>query len=364
MLTLTVSPSIVTIRPNSTFDPNVGTAQVLVMGSPYQSTIYLTTGIVTPVGWVGLASFSPAGGLTPVASVMSITAASNCPFGTFRIPIEARTSTPPYDVAYGIITVNVTPLPTHKLTLQCSPGGHTSPPVAEYQLTEIASFGISATADLGNSFQKWMRDGYEVSLSDHIIIEGLTADTVVKAYFVIQYAVTVESSIGGTVDPAPGTLIHIPAGTSIHLIAYAQGGYRLDYWSFNGAQDGNMLDWYYTPRGDVLIRAEFVSMPPDQRLLTIKTVGYGITSPAANAWPFLVGTVTKVTATPLGGSTFIGWTLDSVPITGDVVSSILITMDTNHTLTATFQGGKESDNTLAVLLIGGALVAAAIALSG
>lgn len=373
-ISITILPNTVTVHPTSIIVPSVGKAMATVTSDPFQSYIYLTAESVTP-GWIGAIDFNPIGGMTPLSSEISIIAAGNCPVGIFYFTVTARSSSDPYNVEQVYMAVVVTQEQIFKLTVEASDGGtvDSGTPPGAYQVEETATKILVAVPSGVNAFWRWTRDGLEVEgdpgTPRMLTITGFSANTTVKAWFLPQYQITVKANAGGTVSPDPSTTpFLIIAGETVHLIALADNNHFLNYWIIGGQKDGYLTDWYYEPGRDITIEAVFTSIPAGQHSLTIKVAGQGTTLPLPGSHNYLEvtngqPTQVKITAKPMAGNVFVGWTIDNVE--SGSASPLYLAMDSNHTVTATFQASTEPPSNLPMIaLVGGLAVATIILLSG
>ena len=143
----------------------------------------------------------------------------------------------------------------------------------------------------------------------------------------VAYTLTMTPPMNGTVtkDPDQATYAY---GASVILTATPSSGYLFTGWS--GSLTGSTNPATITMDGNKTVTATFAVSPA--RTLTISVVGSGFVVKSPNMSSYLSGSVVTLTATPLAGSTFTGWSGD---LTG-TTNPTTITMDVNKAVTATF----------------------------
>jgi uncharacterized repeat protein (TIGR02543 family) len=143
------------------------------------------------------------------------------------------------------------------------------------------------------------------------------------------YTLTVTPSplAGGSIAESPDQLSYLP-GTVLTLTAIPAVGYAFTGWS--GDLTGTTNPVTITMNGNKTVTASFAVAPP--RILSVSVTGSGFVVRSPNMSSYLSGTVVSLTATPLAGSMFTGWSGD---LTGST-NPTTITMDANKTVTATF----------------------------
>jgi len=143
------------------------------------------------------------------------------------------------------------------------------------------------------------------------------------------YTLTVTPSplAGGSVAKSPDASSYA-LGTVVTLTATPALGYTFTGWS--GGLTGTTNPVTITMDGNKTVTATFAVAPA--RTLTVSVVGSGFVVKSPNQSSYPSGTVVTLTAYPLAGSTFTGWSGD---LTGST-NPTTITMDVNKVVTATF----------------------------
>jgi len=120
----------------------------------------------------------------------------------------------------------------YTLTIQTTTGGTTDPSPGDYQYTEGTVVTVTAIPSSGYEFDYWILDS--VTKTKNPIDVTMDANHTITAYFAaIEYILTIETTTGGTTDPAPGTYTH-PEGASVVVTAIPDSGYEFDYWKLDG----------------------------------------------------------------------------------------------------------------------------------
>ena len=184
-----------------------------------------------------------------------------------------------------------------------------------------------ATPAEGSSFSGW--SGHLNGKSNPIKLVMDSSKSVTANFTQNQYtlAITVTPSAGGTVSPNISPPYHY--GDVITLTESPNAGYNFSGWSGDGT--GSSSTRSVTVTGDMNVWATFT---PIIYPLTISYAGSGGGSVTLNpsGSSYASGTVVTLTATPLAGSSFTGWSGD---LSG-TSNPINITMDSAKTVVAEF----------------------------
>ncbi len=143
---------------------------------------------------------------------------------------------------------------------------------------------------------------------------------------IIQYTLTIDTTAGGTTDPAPGSYTY-DYGTEVSVTAVPNSGYQFSGWSGDATGTTNPIT--VTMDGDKSITANFSTI---QYTLTIAAGAGGTTNPAPGNYTYDTGTQVAVTAVPNDGYQFSHWSGDASGTT----NPITITMDADKSITANF----------------------------
>jgi alpha-tubulin suppressor-like RCC1 family protein len=153
-------------------------------------------------------------------------------------------------------------------------------------------------------------------------------------------ALTVSSTIGGSVTaPGQGTFSY-DAGTVVNLVAQAEAGYRFVKWTgdVGTIADVNAASTTVTMNGDYSIEADFAAIPPVQySLATSSTRGGSITRPGEGTFAYNAGTVVDLVAKADEGYEFVTWTGDVSTIKNVDAAQTTITMNGSYSIGASFE---------------------------
>jgi len=153
-------------------------------------------------------------------------------------------------------------------------------------------------------------------------------------------ALTVSSTIGGSVTvPGQGTFSY-DAGTVINLLAEAEAGYEFVKWTgdVSTIADVNAAATTITVDDDYSIEAEFAAIPPVQySLATSSTAGGSITMPGEGTFMYDEGTMVNLVAEAEEGYKFVSWTGDVSNIEDLDAAHTTIIMDDSYSITANFE---------------------------
>jgi M6 family metalloprotease-like protein/uncharacterized repeat protein (TIGR02543 family) len=208
------------------------------------------------------------------------------------------------------------------------PGDATTDTSGNYSAT--VDYGWSGTVTptkTGYSFSPPSRDYADVT-SDQLN-HNYTAS-------IVQHTLIIVCGEGGKTTPSPGTYIY-DYGTEVSITATPESGCRCAGWTGDvpaGCENDNPVT--ITMDSDKTITADFIR----QYTLTIAAGAGGTTDPAPGNYTHDSGTQVQVTARPDSGYQFSGWTGDATGAT----TSITITMDSDKSITATFEPKPKGDD--------------------
>jgi len=148
---------------------------------------------------------------------------------------------------------------------------------------------------------------------------------------VITHALTANISGSGQVGLNPAGGVY-NAGTVVTLTATPSTGFQFSGWS--GDLSGSTNPATLTMNANKTVTATFTPLPPTKRTLTLNQVGSGnvALNPAGADGVYDHNTVVTLTATPMPGFQFSGWSGDLSGSTNPTT----ITMDGNKTVTPAF----------------------------
>ena len=241
----------------------------------------------------------------------------------------------------GTVTANFAHV-TATLTMAVTGNGSTDPAVGEHTVNTVTAINITATADANNHFVSWTvtEDGVVANSESASTTVTLTGNTSVTANFAHDTAtLTVVTTSGGTVDPAPGNHV-VNTATAINITATADANNHFVSWTVtaNGVMGNLKLPTTtVTITGNTTVTANFAHDTAILIMMAAPAEG-GTTNPLP-VWQNTVNTATaiNITATPAENYHFVNWTVVGNGAVGDANSAATtVTITGNTTVTANF----------------------------
>ncbi len=190
---------------------------------------------------------------------------------------------------------------------------------------------LTAEPETGWDFAGWSGDLSGAANPANITMDG---DKVVTATFTAEPppTYTLEVSVVGsgtvTLDPPGG---EYASGAVVTLTAAPETDWYFAGWS--GDLGGLLNPQSLTMNSDKVVTATFTSEPPVTYTLDVTVVGSGTVALNPLGGVYVSGTVVALTAVPLAGWEFVGWSGD---LSG-AANPASITMDGDKAVTATFE---------------------------
>jgi uncharacterized repeat protein (TIGR02543 family) len=230
------------------------------------------------------------------------------------------------------LVANFAPVAIGKVALNLSANPIAGGTVAGQGQFDIGStVTASATPNAGYTFVNWTDNGVAVSTSSSYQFILATNKTLVANFRAIpasQFAVVLSSNpaAGGSTIGAGS----FASGTSVTVTATANAGYTFVNWTDNGVQVSTSPAYTFPLSANRTLVANFLLNTYTLTVNANALMGSATKNP--NLAVYNSGTNVQVTATPLAGFTFTGWTGDA---TGSI-NPLTVNMTSNKVITANF----------------------------
>jgi hypothetical protein len=265
-------------------------------------------------------TYSGSGGSTAGASVAERllgSAASVGVNGTFS-------SSTDWAVVAAEIRSGGTPSTPVNLSVVSAPGGQVSINPSGGSYAPGTTVTLTALPDPGFAFTGWSGALSGAANPTTLLMD---ADKSVFASFssASQYTVTIQPTTGGSVTLSPPGGVYA-AGTLVSVTAVPASGYRFGSWG--GALSGTSNPTTLLVDANKTISASFIR----RYTVSVSTTGSGSVSPSPSGGVYDVGTLVTLTAVPVSGASFLGW---SGALSGTTNPATLL-VDANKSVTANF----------------------------
>ncbi|MGQ9539102.1 MAG: PKD domain-containing protein [Candidatus Bathycorpusculaceae bacterium] len=186
------------------------------------------------------------------------------------------------------------------------------------------SVQLTAPTVSGYMFQYWDVDGVSQGSGVNPITVVMDAPHTATAHYTVQvitYTLKIETTAGGTTNPAPGTYTYAQ-GSIVQVTATPSGGYVFDHWELNGTNVGTATTYMVMMNANYVLKAFFKTAP------TPPTVSI---SPMTAS--ILVGQRVTFTSTVSGGTPpyHYQWYVNNQPVSGATSESWTFTPTTTGT---------------------------------
>jgi len=222
----------------------------------------------------------------------------------------------------------------YNLTIGETTGGTTSPITGNYTYWEGTKVNVTASPFLGYAHTDWKLDDVNIGSPFNPICLTMNKSCTLKAIFswVGICNLTITSTEGGTLNPATGYHSYTN-GTLVEISAIPSLGYTLDHWELDNVSIGQSNLIIANMNESHSVHAVFSWAGICN--LTITATSGGTTLPTPGTYSYTNGTE-QVTVNAIAGSSYVfdHWELDGNTYSG---SSITVTMNQNHALTAVFR---------------------------
>jgi len=195
-------------------------------------------------GWTGTGSVPPSGTGTSVGFTL------NAPSS---ITWNWKTQ---YLLTVVTDPAGLSPQPTR------NPSGEAGP-ANSWWYDATTSVTLTAQSVSGYNFNYWDVDGASQGSGVNPITVVMNAPHTATARYtpIITYTLKIETTTGGTTNPAPGTYTY-NAGSQVHVTAVPSSGYVFDHWELNGTNVGTATTYTVTMNANYVLKAFFRSAPP------------------------------------------------------------------------------------------------------
>ena len=207
----------------------------------------------------------------------------------------------------------------HLLTVVTNPAGLTPQPTRipvgeagtanSWWYDADTSVTLTAQTVTGYTFNYWDVDGASQGSGVNPITVVMDRPHTTTAHYTVQvitYTIKIETTTGGTTNPAPDTYTYT-AGAQVQVTATPSSGYMFDHWELNGTNVGTATTYTVTMNANYVLKAFFKAAP---------------TPPTVSISPMtatiLVGQQVTFTSTVTGGTppyTY-QWYLNNQPVSG------------------------------------------------
>jgi len=175
-----------------------------------------------------------------------------------------------------------------KLTVSSGTGGTTNPSPGTHDYPHGSTIDVQALPNTNYRFDKWTGDA---SGTNNPVSVLMNEDKSIKANFIRQYKLTIQSSTGGTTDPLPGSHRY-DTGETVSIRATPNSNYRFDRWTGDVNSRSNPID--VKIGRNKTIKANFIR----QYVLTIQSSTGGTTDPLPGSHRYDTGETVSIRATP------------------------------------------------------------------
>ncbi|MEM3726079.1 MAG: PKD domain-containing protein, partial [Candidatus Bathyarchaeia archaeon] len=154
---------------------------------------------------------------------------------------------------------------THTLMITASAGGTTNPAPGTYSYDAPTYVVVTAVPYANYRFDHWVYDGENIGSENPVTVYVGSSHTLYAVFTLINRTLKIETTAGGTTNPAPGTYTH-PNGTSVQVTAIANANYVFDHWELDAVNVGSANPYIVLMDKDHTLKAVFVYSPPPPQL--------------------------------------------------------------------------------------------------
>jgi len=311
---------------------------------------------VTIVG-SGSVSLDPSGGTYEEGTTVTLTASPASGYqlaswsGTNNDSSTSLTNTVTMNTDRTVtVTFELIPIEEYTLSTTVAGSGNISlnPPGGSY--LDGTSVEVTAVPAEGWEFERWSGDLHGSENPETIV---MNANKSVTATFIevppSEYDLTVTIVGNGSVslDPSGGTY---EEGTTVTLTASPASGYQLASWSGTNNDSSTSLTNTVTMNSDRTVTVSFELIPTPEYDLTVNITGNGSVSLYPPGGTYDEGTTVTLYATPYEGWHFVRWSGTNNDSSASLTNTV--TMNSDRTVTATFELIPPEEYTLSVTTSG------------
>lgn len=236
---------------------------------------------------------------------------------------------------------------THTLVISVSQGGTTNPAPGTYVYDYPTDVTVTAIPNANYRFDHWELDGNNIGSANPITVHVGSSHTLHAVFTLITYTLTIQTTAGGTTNPAPGTYTY-DAGSMVLVAASPSTGYVFDVWQLDGVNVSSATSYTVTMNSDHTLKAVFKSAP------TPPSISVSIV-PVSTSIP-LGGSVAFSSTVSGGASPYsYQWYLNGVPVSGATSSTWTFTPSATGTysvyVNVTDSGGVSAKSNVATVSV-------------
>ncbi|MCL6579223.1 MAG: PKD domain-containing protein [Candidatus Bathyarchaeota archaeon] len=236
---------------------------------------------------------------------------------------------------------------THTLIISVSQGGTTNPAPGTYTYDYPTDVTVTAIPNANYRFDHWEFDSNNIGSANPITVHVGSTHTLRAVFTLITYTLTIQTTAGGTTNPAPGTYTY-NAGSMVLVTASPSTGYVFDVWQLDGVNVSSATSYTVTMNSDHTLKAVFKSAP------TPPSISASIT-PVSTSIP--VGGSVTFTSTVSGGTLPYSyqWYLNGAPVPGATSATWMFTPSATGTynvyVNVTDSGGMTAKSNIATVSV-------------
>ncbi|MDH7477839.1 MAG: PKD domain-containing protein, partial [Candidatus Bathyarchaeota archaeon] len=201
---------------------------------------------------------------------------------------------------------------THTLVITVSEGGTTDPAPGTYTYDVPTYVTVTAIPYTNYRFDHWVYDDVNIGSANPVTVYVGSNHTLHAVFVLITYTLKIETTAGGTTNPAPG-LYTYNAGSMVSVTAVPSSGYVFDHWELNGSNVGSANPYSVTMNNNYVLKAFFTAAPPPPLSVAISPMSTSI----------ILGQSVQFTSSVTGGTTpyKYQWYLNDNPVSGATSNS-------------------------------------------